>query len=83
MSNKIMTDLLDTQDMGLTIALVCCGFNLVDLEKDPFGKRITFRFDGQKNIHNIAQDYWNGKLTVDAKAYWNESKNLKTRLYSL
>lgn len=76
--------LIDTEDFGLAIALVCCGYELVGLEQKKQGSsRITFRFASHQNINEDAQKYWSGKLAVDAKSYWNESKNLKTRLYSL
>lgn len=76
-------EILDTEDMGLAIALACCGYELKGLERPQFSKRVTFRFLGDDNIHEIAQCYWSGKLPIDAKSYWNESKNIKTRLYSL
>lgn len=77
-------ELMDTEDLGLAIALVCCGYELVDLERRYYGsERTTFRFATHARIHETAQKYWNGKLLIDAKKYWSESKNLKTRLYSL
>lgn len=75
--------LYDTSDMGLAIALICLGHELVELEQPRSGKRIIFRFKVADSLHQAAQSYWCGKLHVDAKSYWNESKNLKTRLYSL
>lgn len=82
--NKFNADLLDMQDLGLAIALVSSGYELIELERAPYGKRVTFRFLASNDaIHQSAQDYWSGKLMVDAKTFWNESKNIKTRLYSL
>lgn len=75
--------LYDTSDMGLAIALICLGHELVQLEQAGSSKRVTFRFKAANGLYEAAQSYWCGKLYVDAKAYWNESKNLKTRLYSL
>ena len=75
--------LLDSQDMGLAVALLCKEYQLAELEKPQYGGRVTFRFVLANGIDQVAQDYWNGKLEVDAKKYWNEAKNLKTRLYSL
>ncbi len=73
----------NTQDMGLAVALVCKDFALQDLGPSAGGSRYTFHFEATPGIDEAAQEYWNGKLTVDAKQFWNESKNLKTRLYSL
>jgi hypothetical protein len=75
--------LTDTQDMGLAIALLTKGYQLVNLETKDYSKRVTFQFKKEPAIDQIAQSYWAGKLLVDAKLYWSESKNLKTRLYSL
>lgn len=72
----------DCGDMGLAVALVCCGFELISLERPQHGNRITFRFKVEGEIYQATQDYWSGNLMVDAKRYWNETKNLKTRLYS-
>jgi len=80
---KKTSTLNDTQDMGLSIALICRGHVLTELESPRFGKRITFHFQGKDSIGTDIEDYWNGRLLVDAKTYWNESKNLKTRLYSM
>lgn len=76
-------DLTDTQDMGLAIALMCMSYELIGLERSGHSNRVTFRFLDQHGINEATRDYWSGKLLVSAKTYWNESKNLKTRLYSL
>jgi hypothetical protein len=75
--------LLDSQDMGLAVALLCKEYQLAELERPQHGGRVTFRFILDAGINQAAQDYWNGKLEIDAKRFWNEAKNLKTRLYSL
>jgi hypothetical protein len=76
-------ELLDTQDMGLAVGLVSKGYELLELESKSYSKRVTFRFQQETSIDQAAQDYWSGRMQVDAKTYWNEMKNLKTRLYSL
>lgn len=81
--NKDYKQLLDSQDMGLAVALLCKEYQLAELERPEYGSRVTFRFILDDGIDQAAQNYWNGKLEVDAKRYWNEAKNLKTRLYSL
>ena len=77
-----MKDHYGTSDMGLGIALQCRGYILTEIEQSS-SKRVTFKFKVTNGIYEAIQAYWNGKLSVDAKTYWNESKNLKTRLYSL
>lgn len=76
-------ELYDCGDMGLAVALICHDFELAALERQSDGSnRITFRFIAHKRIPQTVQDYWSGNLAVNAKRYWNETKNLKTRLYS-
>jgi hypothetical protein len=72
----------DTQDMGLAVSLVCVGFELTELTPSQNSRRLTFRFTSHQAIVSTAQNYWASKLKVDAKQFWNEAKNLKTRLYS-
>ena len=81
--NKEYERLLDSQDMGLAVALLCKEYQLAELERPQYGGRVTFRFILDDGIDQAAQDYWNGKLEIDAKRFWNEAKNLKTRIYSL
>jgi Domain of unknown function (DUF5659) len=83
MKQTIPTELIDTQDMGLSIALICCGFDLVELAPERSSRRVVFRFRRTEELSKATDAFWAGKLNVDAKLYWNESKNLKTRLYSL
>ena len=74
---------LSTQDMGLAIALLCKGFELARLAPSGSSGRYTFCFPPAPKLEDTMQDYWSGRLPVDAKSVWSESKNLKTRLYSL
>ncbi len=71
-----------TEDFGQAVALVCKGYELfyMRVKRD---KRVLFTFTPGAQLHQTAEDYWNGKLLVDAKRYWNESKNLKTRMYGM
>ncbi|MGH2613190.1 MAG: hypothetical protein ACRDFB_09125, partial [Rhabdochlamydiaceae bacterium] len=61
---------LTTQDMGLTVALLCTGYELDSLEPPSSGRRVTFKFRAKNGIEQATQEYWDGKLTVDAKQYW-------------
>lgn len=70
-------------DLGQATALVCAGFEVIDLASNPDSDRVTFYFQPSERIATTAQEYWSGKLKVDAKQYWQEMKNLKTRLYSV
>jgi len=70
-------------DLGQATALICAGFEVIDLAPNPDNDRVTFYFQPSEKIAETAQEYWSGKLKVDAKQYWQEMKNLKTRLYSV
>ena len=70
-------------DLGQATALVCTGFEIVDLAPNPNSERVTFYFEPNTKLDDAARKYWAGTLSVDAKQYWQEMKNLKTRLYSL
>ena len=74
-------DTFDTEDFGQAIALSCRQYQLTELQRDTTTGRVTFCFKRADGIDQDALDYWSGKFQVDAKLFWNESRNLKTRLY--
>lgn len=77
------TDSFDTHDFGQAAALLAKGHEMTFMHPLENSKRVVFHFAITPAIEQDADDYWNGKLLVDAKQYWSESKNLKTRLYGL
>jgi len=72
-------------DLGVASALICAGYVLVDISPSDNGEssRVIFYFAQNESVEKTIGDYWAGRLSVDAKQYWQETKNLKTRLYSL
>ncbi len=70
-------------DLGQATALVCTGHQVVDLLPNPNSDRVTFYFEPSNELDKTANAYWTGELTVGAKQYSQEMKNLKSRLYSL
>jgi hypothetical protein len=70
-------------DLGQATALACSGFEIVELAPSPNSDRVTFYFKPDNNIERVTRLYWSGKLNVDAKHFWQEMRNLKTRLYSI
>ncbi len=70
-------------DLGLATALACSKFEVFDLAPNPDSDRVTFYFKPSNEIDTVTRLYWSGKLSVDAKQFWQEMKNLKSRLYSL
>lgn len=75
-------EVYDTQDFGQAIALSCKGFELLNMLHGESGNRVTFQFRRTPELVIASQAYWSGSLSIDAKTFWNESKNLKARLYS-
>jgi hypothetical protein len=73
----------DTHDFGQAAALCSKGYEIIDMHCQPNSRRVVFHFAVTPTIEQVGQDYWNGKLQVDAKQYQTESKNLKTRLYGV
>ncbi len=71
-----------THDLGQASALICRGFEIIDLAPTPDSERVTFYFEPNDKLESSARDYWSGKLMVDAKQFSQEMKNLKARLYS-
>lgn len=70
-------------DLGLASAMVCKGFEIIDLSPNPDSERVTFYFKPCADLDVITKQYWSGRLTVDARQFWQEMKNLKTRLYNI
>jgi len=77
------TSSFDTEDFGQAVALLSKGYEIIDMHPKENSRRVVFHFEITPTIERAAQDYWNGKLQVDAKQYQAESKNLKTRLYGV
>jgi hypothetical protein len=77
------TSSFDTEDFGQAVALLSKGYEIIDMHPKENNRRVVFHFEITPTIEQAAQDYWNGKLQVDAKQYQAESKNLKTRLYGV
>lgn len=73
-------NLYRTADMAITAAL-CLYFPIERIEKLNH-RRSYFLFKRSKRLDNLVSDYWAGKLKVDPQAYFNQLKNIKTRLYS-
>jgi hypothetical protein len=67
-------------DLGLSAALIAKGFDLVSL--DTSKPKARFIFKTTNTLNKAIQDYWNGKLDVDAINYFNVLKRLKSQIYS-
>lgn len=71
----------NTSDFVIASTLICFGFNLVELDKSN-KSRIIFSFEKNSKIEKTVKEFWENKLTVNPKLFFNAQKELKTRMYS-
>lgn len=79
-----MTEQLEeyqTYDLGSAAALITVGFELVTLEKSN-PRKAQFIFRKEIGIEKVVDDYWADRLKVKARAFFDNQKMLKNRLYS-
>jgi len=70
-----------TYYIGVSTALLCAGFELLDIEKSN-PKKALFVFRGEDGIEETANDYFANKLKVKARSFADNLKALKNKLYS-
>jgi hypothetical protein len=69
-----------THDLGCAAALITSGYKLFKLEKELNG-RATFVFLRTDDLEVDLDRYWAGTLLVEARAYFDNQKMLKSRIY--
>lgn len=75
------TEFLSTFDLGAAVSLVSAGFELASLDKtNP--RKVQFVFRREIGIKKVADDYWANRLEVKARAFFDNIKMLKNRIYS-
>lgn len=71
-----------TYDIGLAAALIALGYTLYKLDKiEP--KKSQFIFNRDEQIDKMVNDYWDDKLTLPVRSFYDSLKMLKNRLYSV
>lgn len=70
-----------TFDLGCSSALISAGFELVSLEKSN-PRKVQFIFRREVGIEKVVDDYWADRLEVKARAFFDNVKMLKNRIYS-
>lgn len=70
-----------TYDLGVSAALTCAGFELLQVEKSN-PRKALFVFRRADGIDEIADQYFADRLEVKARALFDAIKALKNRLYS-
>jgi hypothetical protein len=69
-----------TYDLGCSTALLCAGFELLDIKKSN-PKKALFTFKRESNIDEVANNYFANKLNVKARSFADNLKALKNKLY--
>jgi len=70
-----------TYDLGCSSALISAGFELVSLDKtNP--RKVQFIFRREVGIEKVVDEYWADRLEVKARAFFDNIKMLKNRIYS-
>lgn len=70
-----------TYDLGCSSALISTGFELVSLEKSN-PRKVQFIFRREVGIEKVVDEYWADRLEVKARAFFDNIKMLKNRIYS-
>lgn len=86
-NNKpVTTDSLNvrflTYDIGLAAALVTLGYSLYMVEKVE-AKKSQFIFNRDEHIDRMVNEYWDNKLELPVRSFYDSLKMLKNRLYSV
>jgi hypothetical protein len=75
------TNYFYTFDLGCSAALISASFELVSLDKaNP--RKVQFIFRREIGIEKVVDDYWADRLEVKARAFFDNVKMLKNRIYS-
>ena len=67
------------KDIGLISALLEKGYSF--RERQLEGKEVYFLFDWDEVLEDLEKAYFDGQLEVDAYAYNQEMKKIKTLIY--
>ena len=87
MKKKSRVDLNDpavvwtTYDLGVAAALLCAEFELLALDRAN-KRKVLFVFRKAKGIDDTANAYFADRLELNARAFFDQLKALKSRLYS-
>jgi hypothetical protein len=68
------------RDLGLVAALVTCDFKIVHIDKSD--GRSYFLFVDSSELQKAIGTYWTNELKVSARQFAENTKMLKSRIYS-
>ncbi len=79
--SKLEKGLFYTSDLALSSALLAEGHNLCDLDFSDT-RKTCFVFVEDQELRDAIKNYWDGRMRVDPRAYFNTLKDLKSRIYN-
>ncbi|RYX79154.1 hypothetical protein EON76_00300 [bacterium] len=69
------------RDLGVAAALVTCGFEIEDMNRDANG-RTHFVFQETAVLTEVVNGYYADTLQVKARKFFDNTKMLKGRIYA-
>ncbi len=72
---------VEVSDLALASSLQYLGFSIVAVNRNPKDHpKVTFVFEKSDELNNVIYRFWEGLLLVEPKAYWNITRELKSRI---
>lgn len=71
----------ETHDLGLAAALVTKNYEIMNITWNEEGRALFVFYDGI-GMEETWECFFNGRLDVDARTYFNNVKMLKSRIYA-
>ncbi len=72
---------ISIRDLGVAAALVTCGFEIVDTNRDKNG-RTYFIFQETTMLNEAVNGYYADTLQIKARKFFDNTKMLKGRIYA-
>ena len=79
MSEEPLT--ISIRDLGVVAALVTCGFEVEDMNRDTNG-RTYFVFQETAALDETVNGYYADTLVIKARKFFDNTKMIKGRIYS-
>lgn len=79
--NTNQNEIFETTDLSLVATITINNFQVESINKTDT-HRVKFVFRKSERLTKIIQDFWDGKMTVEPKKFFQELKIIKTRIYS-
>jgi hypothetical protein len=71
-----------TYDMNCSVALMCSGFKLINIDRKADSNKALFIFKKGVGLEDVVGLYWSDLLDVKVRTFADTIKALKNRLYS-